>query len=123
MTSPFAELVDVIRRQFSVNVDATHRSLSLGVRDSVTGWRAKNFSESPIEIIIIPQGASQLQLVAGVLSLYNPVGVTDADVKVGDEIETNSHIFYEVKTVTSFPAEATTTWYNKCDLTELPLHD
>ena len=93
----------------------------LGTRDSVTGWYAKGYAESTIDMVIVPRGANSLSLKTGVYARLDAVGLTQDVVLVGDEVETIPHVFYEVKTIRE-------NWigdsfeFRACDLTELPMH-
>ena len=105
----------------AVDFSVTRRRLMLGARDAITGWYAKSFAESTIDMVLVPQGANNLSLKTGVYARLDAVGLTQDVVLLGDEIETVAGIFYEVKTVKEH-------WvgdsfeHRECDLTELPMH-
>ena len=93
----------------------------LGARDATTGWYAKSFAESTINMVLVPQGANNLSLRTGVYARLDAAGLTQDVVLLGDEIETVAGTFYEVKTIRE-------NWigdsfeFRACDLTELPMH-
>lgn len=104
--------------------DVTWRDLSLGDRDSETGWRKKTFSESSIQMVIIPKGATDMMVVAGVYVRYNALGLTASVVSVGDEVKNADNVYYEVKTMSRWKIGSTgKVDHYQCDLVELPLHD
>ena len=118
MASFFENLVQGFKK--TGDPDVTHRALVLGDRDGVTGWRQKTFSESPIEMIIVPQAATHLMKLAGVFVRLDAVGVSDEeDLEVGDEIEDADGNFWEIKTVRDHEYGDV----RVCDLTKLPLHE
>ena len=105
------------------NINVTLRSLSLGSRDSVTGWRKPSFSETTIEMIVIPKAANSLHLVPGLYAQLDAVGRTRATTpEIGDEIKTAAGVYYEIKTLTRVPV-GDLEWFRDYDLTELSLHE
>lgn len=101
--------------------DVTRRALTLGDRDSVTGWRKKSYSETTIKMIVIPRGATKMMLQAGTFVTLDGKGLTITAVKEGDEIQVGS-IYYEVKAPVEVYSKPGTVEYYNCDLAELPLH-
>ena len=100
-----------------------HRALSLGTRDDETGWRAKNYAESTIKMVIILKGATKLQLMAGSYVRLDALGLTNTSVKESDEIKVGASIYYEVKAIREMCVTPDTIEYYEVDLTKLPLHD
>jgi len=100
----------------------TRRALSLGNRDSETGWRVKSYSETTIKMIIIPRGATSLAVKAGTYVRLDAVGLTITSVKEADEIKTSGGTYYEVKTIRNHSLTPDTVEYYEVDLTKLPLH-
>lgn len=104
--------------------DVTWRDLSLGDRDSETGWREKSYSESSIQMVIIPKGAADMMVRAGVYVRYDALGLTATAVSAGDEIKNADNVYYMVKTVSRWKLGSTgKVDHYQCDLTKLPLHD
>jgi len=105
------------------NCNVTLRSLSLGVRDTITGWRAKSFSESTIEMIIISRGANAMHLIPGLYAQTDAVGRTrNETINMGDEVKTAADVYYEVKVIHDIHI-GDLLWHRDCDLAELPLHE
>ena len=48
-----------------VSFDVTRRELQLGAADTVTGWYAKAFAETTIEMAVIPRAMRSIALAAG----------------------------------------------------------
>lgn len=102
--------------------DVTRRALALGERDSTTGWRAKSFTESTIQMIVLVQGATYQNLVLGTYVKLDAVGLTDTLLGEGDEINVGTQ-YFEVKTVKErYSAPAVVDFYES-DLVKLPLHE
>lgn len=118
------KLWESLKRTFSKqgSLDVTLRTLSLGDRDSDTGWRAKTYSDSTIQMIIATRDARQILLRTGTYVRKDAVGFTDTPVKIADEIQLGT-LYYEVDAVRPHKITPDRTEYYKCDLTELPLHD
>ena len=102
--------------------DITRRTLSLGVRDSVTGWRVKSYVETTIKMVIIPRGATQSALKAGTYVRLDAVGLTDTLLSEGDEVKTSGGTYYKVKAVRNHSLTPDVVEYYEVDLTKLPLH-
>lgn len=105
-----------------LSLDVTRRKLTLGSPDSVTGWYSKSYTESTIEMMIIPRAASDIASAAGVYVRLDAVGLTCDGVDIGDEIKTASNVYYEVK-ATKEHWVADSFMYRECDLVQLPLHE
>jgi len=104
------------------SIDVTLWSLSLGDRDTVTGWREKSFSESTIEMIVLSRSVTAMHLVPGMYARLDAVGRTRDTLEIGDEIETAANVYYEVKTIrNNYVGDLL--WFRDCDLAELPLHE
>jgi len=101
--------------------DLTLRKLSLGARDSTTGWRAKSYTESTIEGIFTTRAAGYVALPAGTYVKLDALLLTADGVAEGDEIQHSDGEYYEVKTVKPHPF-GDSFWFRECDLTHLPLH-
>ena len=102
--------------------DVTKRTLSLGLRDGVTGWAAKTYVDSTVKMVIIPQGATKLALACGTFARLDAVGLTDTVFLEGDEVKTAGGKYYEVEVVREFGLTPDVIEYYECDLTRLPLH-
>ena len=117
MSDFFNGLVRAFRRLG--DPDVIHRFLVLGDRDGVTGWRQKTWSEAPIKMVIIPQGATDLMKQAGTYVRLDAVGVTDSEPEEGDEIRDSKGTYWEVKTAKVHEYGSIT----NCDLVKLSLHE
>lgn len=100
----------------------TRRKLQLGSRDSTTGWYDKAYAESTVDMIVVPRGATNMPLPAGVYVRLDAVGLTADPVDEGDEIKTDAGVYYEVKGV-KLHYFADSFMYRECDLTRLALHE
>ena len=121
-----SDLFDDLVRSFEDeggSCDVTRKALILGDRDSETGWRAKNFSETTIKMIIIPRGATQSALKAGTYVRLDAVGLTDTLLSEADEVKTSGGTYYEVKAIRNHSITPDTVEYYECDLTKLRLHE
>lgn len=105
----------------TLSFDVTRRALSLGSQDSVTGWYTKSFSESTIEMIIVPRSAASLMVGMGLYPKYALSGFTNDVVVVGDEIKDGQNVYYEVKTNEDYYM-GDSFIYRECELTKLPIH-
>lgn len=114
---------DTILKQFNRVAchDVTKRALQLGSRDSVTGWYAKNYNESIIEMVLIPKSNIKLQAQAGSYTSEDMLGMTADPLEVGDEIKLPSGFYYEVEKVQHVRFGDSFS-HRICDLRELPLH-
>ena len=104
-----------------LSLDVTRRALSLGSQDSVTGWYARNFSESTIEMIILPRNAASLTVGMGLYPKYTLSGFTQDPVEVGDEIVDAADNYYEIKTTEEYYI-CDAFLYRECELSKMPLH-
>lgn len=105
----------------TVSFEVTRRELVLGSRDSETGWREPSYSETTIEMIIVPRGARHLALLAGAYPVLDAVGLTADLVSVGDQILDGNSEYWDVESIEpvywgdSFV-------YRRCHLRHMVLH-
>lgn len=105
----------------TLNFNVTRRALSLGSQDSVTGWYSKSFTDTTIEVIILPKGATFMALGMGFYAKYNLTGYTQDVVLEGDEIKDAANNYYEVKTIQENYV-GDTFLFRELELTKLPMH-
>ena len=81
------------------DASVTKRALSLGTQDSVTGWYAKSFTPSTIDMILQPRGSVVIGLPVGNYAKYQVTGFTQDSIEDGDEVifPVGSTNYYEVK--------------------------
>lgn len=126
---------DVFRNDWNALVKAfeqigvcgvTKRKLSLGVRDSTTGWKAKTWTESTIQALIIPKGSTHMNLPAGSYVRSDLLLFTRQGLDEGDEVLLGVK-YYEVKAVREHwqgaPNMGGNFCYREADLTYLPFHE
>jgi len=124
--------MDLVERQWSTlkkifgnigNIEKTRRALSLGSRDSTTGWRARSWTESIVDMFIIPQSAQSLATAAGYHVRTDALGLMDPseEILAGDEVKNSNDEYYEVKTAPS-PGIGDKRALYQCDLKKMPLH-
>ena len=99
----------------------TRRELFLGAQDAITGWYAKSFVETAIEMAIQPKGAAPLALGAGWYPKHDLTGFTSNVVYEGDEIIDSNNKYYEIKEVQEWWQLDAFDHY-QCGLTKLPMH-
>lgn len=102
--------------------DVTRRKLSLGARDSTTGWRAKEFSEDTVKAIFIPRASTQLALRVGTYVRTDALLFTCAGFTAGDEVQTADGRYWEVVAVREFYWTQDDFHHRECDLELMPLH-
>lgn len=83
----FDEAVEQFKAQ-GLSPDVTRYKVSLGEKDSVTGWLNPDYTAEPIEMPILQRGASLLTSGGGLFAKYNVTGFTCDAVKVGEYIKT-----------------------------------
>jgi hypothetical protein len=83
----------------NLSVAATLHTLSLGAADAVTGWYAKSFADTTINVVVIPKSQQSTLTGTGIYIRYDAVGFTDSAVKEGDEITDAQSIRYLVESV------------------------
>lgn len=104
-----------------LDVEVTRHKLALSAaRDAVTGWYAKEYTDSTIEMLIMPRTSSFVSAVFGTYARTDFIGFTQDGVAIGDEIEQDH--YYEVK-ATRPQRIADSFSHREVDLTSLPLHD
>ena len=106
----------------AVITDVTRRRMYLGIRDSVTGWCAKNFVDTTIEMIIVPRGATEILSTVGTYARRDAVGVTMDAVEIGDKIFTESKVYCDVLAVQEHWL-GDSFMYRACQLSMMPLHE
>lgn len=116
----FDDMVKAFENQGSC--DVTRRKLSLGARDSTTGWRAKSFTEDTVKAIFIPRGSTQMALQAGTYVRSDALLVVCAGFSEGDEAKTPDNKYWEVKAVREHRVTPDNFSHRELDLTYLPLH-
>lgn len=101
--------------------DITLRKLSLGARDSTTGHRAKEYTESTVQGVLIPRASNSQALKAGTFVRSDALLLLADGVVEGDEIKDAFNKYYEVKAVRGLSVGDSFS-HRECDLTFLPLH-
>lgn len=94
----FDEAVEQFKAQ-GLSPDVTRYKVSLGEKDSVTGWLNPDYTAEPIEMPILQRGASLLTSGGGLFAKYNVTGFTCDAVKVGEYIKTLTALWYRVQLV------------------------
>jgi len=84
-----------------LSADVTLRSISLGSRDSTTGRRVQNYSESTIKAVGIPQGARFSLQGVGVYATEDRMFTAAAPANVYDQIKDGTK-YYLIKTKQQF---------------------
>lgn len=105
----------------SLDVEVTRRKLQLSAtRDTITGWYTKEYTDSTIEMLIMPRSSSFVSAVFGTYARTDFIGFTQDGVEIGDEIAQGEH-YYEVKD--HRPQRIADSFsHREVDLTLLPLH-
>ena len=67
-------------------------TLTLGAQDADTGWYAKSYTNSSIEMYVIPMALRFMNMAQGLFIEYDANGYTKADVKEGDIISLTNDI-------------------------------
>jgi hypothetical protein len=104
-----------------LSFDVTRRALTLGSADSTTGWYAKTFSTSTIEMVIVPRSMQRLAFSAGVYPKYEVSAFHLDPVSEGDEIVDSASNYYEVET-TEPHYLGDSLYYYETQLTKIPMH-
>jgi len=117
----FDNMVKSFEKEGSCNV--TRRKLSLGARDSTTGWRAKSYNEDTVKAIHIPRSSAQSALKAGTYVRTDALEIVCAGFSEGDELKTPDNKYWEVKAVREFRITPNNFSHRELDLTFLPLHE
>lgn len=104
-----------------LDFSVTRRELQLGAADTVTGWYAKNWAETQIEMAVIPRAMRSIALSAGFYPHYEVSGFHLDPVVEGDEVKDSFGNYYEVELVAPNPFGDSLVYY-ECSLTKLPIH-
>jgi len=99
----------------------TRRELQLGAADPVTGWFAKNFAETTIEMAIFPRAMRSIALAAGLYPHYEVSGFHLDPVTEGDEVKDSFGNHYTVELIQPIPIGDSLGYYES-NLTRLPIH-
>ncbi len=104
-----------------MNLQVTKREMSLGSRDSVTGWRAISWATKTIEVIIFERGVTSSALPVGSYVRLDALGMTTDGLEEGNQILTDNGVYYDVEAVKEiFVGDS---FYRRdCDLVKLPLY-
>ncbi len=103
------------------NWNVTRRTLVLGSADSKTGWYAKTYTTSTVDMAIYPRNRRQAALNMGFIPHYEISGYCAVPILEGDEVEDAFGNFYAVELVDPYQV-GDTFYYNECSLSKLPLH-
>jgi len=106
----------------SNSCDVTRRKLSLGARDSTTGWRAKSFTEDTVKGIFTPKGSSPISLKPGTYVREDALLIVCNGFSEGDEVKLPNNTYWEVKAVREHRITPDNLCFRELDLTFLPLH-
>jgi hypothetical protein len=109
-----------IKNLAGTSLNVTRKHLTLGDRDTTTGWYTKEYDNLTIEMYTTTKGSNPSLLPPGTYVKTEALGLTADPVVEGDEIVVNN-MCYEVKTV-RFRYIAGSFYFRECDLTLLPLH-
>lgn len=99
----------------------TRRELQLGAADTVTGWYAKSYAETTIEMAVIPRAMRSIALAAGFYPHYEVSGFHLDPVSEGDEVKDSFGNYYEVELIQPIPVGDSLVYYES-NLTRLPIH-
>lgn len=116
----FEDLIASFKGSGSCTV--TRRKLSLGERDSTTGWRAKSYTEDTISAVYFPRGSTQMTLKAGTYVRADALLICIDGLAEGNEVKTPDNKYWEVKAVREFYRKMNDLSHREVDLTYLPLH-
>ena len=87
-------------RFIGASLDVTRRTLSLGVADGETGWYAKSYANTTIEMVILGRAATLMLIESGLYVKRDAVGLTKTAVIEGDEVMDAASRYYTVESVT-----------------------
>jgi len=104
-----------------ISADVTRRALELGTRNSTTGWRAKTYTESTIEGVLIPRSSGQIASAAGTYVRTDALFITADGLWSDEELEDTHGKFWKVVAVRDF-CFGDSFSHRECDLTYLPMH-
>lgn len=91
-------------------------------RDSTTGWNYHTYWDREIVMVVVPQGATQLQTETGLYPKLDAIGVTQSPIRMGDQIKTSDGGYYKVETVTDH-YDKDEYVISKCDLVALTVYE
>ena len=103
--------------------DVTRRRLTLGARNSTTGWQAKSWTEDTVKAIFTPQGSAPTKLSVGTYVRMDALLQTCAGFKEGDEVKLPNGKYYEVKAVREHYLTPDNFCDRELDLEYLSLHE
>jgi hypothetical protein len=83
----------------TIDYSVTRRALALGALDSITGWYAKEWANSTIEMPILKRGTTLTGLPIGSYAKYDKSGFTQDPIAEGDQIIDSFGNYYEVESV------------------------
>ena len=104
-----------------LDFSVTRRELQLGAADTVTGWYAKAYAETTIEMAVIPRAMRSIALAAGFYPHYEVSGFHLDPVTEGDEVKDSFGNYYEVELVAPNNFGDSLVYYES-NLTKLPIH-
>jgi hypothetical protein len=104
-----------------LDFSVTRRELQLGAAGTVTGWSAKAYAETTIEMAVIPRAMRSIALSAGFYPHYEVSGFHLDPVTEGDEIKDSFGNYYEVELVAPNNFGDSLVYYES-NLTKLPIH-
>lgn len=121
--SAFNALTGKFRRAFKSHPSfaVTLSSLSFGTRDAVTGWYAKTYTDSTVNMIIVQKETQNAPLPVGYWVRLDALGLTVNTVNPYDLIKDALGRTWEVETVKPIVVGEVINYF-VCDLKELPLY-
>lgn len=118
-TSDFERILKRFKQTKGVpSFDVTLKTLMLGDRDSVTGWYAKEYEDSTIEMFVVPKGSFQSFFGIGFHATLDALGFTKEAVNIYDRIVDAANRYWEIKDVVPIVIGDTLKCW-KCDLKEI----
>lgn len=104
-----------------ISCDVTRRQLVLSTRDTITGWRAKTWTETTIEGALMPKGSQRVYTNIGSYVRTDEVFMTQDGLLEGDEVLTKTGQYYEVHAPREYYIGDSFS-HRECDFTLLPMH-
>lgn len=102
-------------------LDITRRVLSLGTRDTVTGWCKKVWTDTTIQGLVLEKSSQLNALRAGTWVRTDALLLTEDAVKDGDEIKTAASKYFEIKATRPMYIGDGLDHY-ECDLHNISIH-
>ena len=102
-------------------LNMTRRVLSLGVRDTVTGWCKKTWTDTPIQAVVLDKSSQLQALAAGTWVRTDALLLTEDGIAEGDQVKTAANIYYDVKAVRPM-MNADSLDHYECDLHREVIH-